>query len=120
MQDAIARGWPDAGGGVWLVEREQSLSGAVALTDEGAGTGRVRWFVLSQELRGRGVGRSLLRELLAAARAAGMRRLELETFSALTAAAHLYRDAGFRIVGSRPTDQWGPPIIMQRYELELR
>ncbi|MGB0097707.1 MAG: hypothetical protein WBP81_34870 [Solirubrobacteraceae bacterium] len=49
-----------------------------------------------------------------------MRRLELETFSALTAAAYLYREAGFRIESLRQTDRWGTPIILQRYELELR
>jgi MFS family permease len=31
-----------------------------------------------------------------------------------------YRDAGFRIVGSRLAHRWGPTIIMQRYEVELR
>ena len=76
--------------------------------------------MLSSELRSRGLGRSLLGELLAAARAANMARLELETFSGLTAAAYLYREAGFRIESLRQTDRWGPPIILQRYELELR
>jgi GNAT superfamily N-acetyltransferase len=120
VEDAIARGWPENGGGLWLLQRDQRLSGCLALTDEGAGAGRVRWFVLSSGLRGRGLGRSLLGELLAAAHAANMRRLELETFSALTAAAYLYREAGFRIESLRQTDRWGPPIILQRYELELR
>lgn len=120
VEDAIARGWPAAGGGVWLVDGERQLAGCIGLTDEGAGAGRVRWFVLSSELRGRGIGRLLLGELLAAARDAGMLTLELETFSSLAAAAHLYRDAGFRIESFHQSDRWGPTIIMQRYALELR
>jgi hypothetical protein len=44
----------------------------------------------------------------------------LETFSALRTAAHLYRDAGFRVVWEREIDIWGPPIVYQHYELRLR
>jgi|SRR5579884_172236 len=118
---AIARGWPRTGGAVWLVERagEPELAGSLALTDEGDRRGQVRWFVLVPELRGQGLGRALLEQLLASARAAGMRRLELETFSALTSAAHLYREAGFRAVWERERTDWGSPITYQHYELEL-
>jgi len=76
--------------------------------------------VLAAELRGRGLGRALLAELLSEARAAGIGRLELDTFSALKAAARLYREAGFRVISERETDMWGPPIVLQRYTLELR
>jgi GNAT superfamily N-acetyltransferase len=115
---AVERGWPERSGAVWVVGDDKRLSGCLALTDEGA-TGRVRWFVLAPELRGLGLGRQLLRELLEEARDAGHERLELETFSALRAAAHLYREAGFRVVSQHETDIWGPPIVMQRYELRL-
>jgi ribosomal protein S18 acetylase RimI-like enzyme len=117
---AVERGWPRTGGAVWLVERQGELAGSLVLTDEGSGDGRVRCFLLAPELRGLGLGRSLLANLLAEARAAGMRTLALETFSDLTAAARLYREAGFTITWERETDQWGPPIRYQRYELELR
>jgi hypothetical protein len=61
----------------------------------------------------------LVAELVDEARAAGMRRVVLETFSALTAAAHIYRGAGFRVVREWKTDMWGPEITYQQYELEL-
>ena len=66
---AIASGWPECSGGVWLVDRGGPLLGALALTDEGDGLGRVRWFALDPSLRGQGLGRSLFDELLAQARA---------------------------------------------------
>jgi ribosomal protein S18 acetylase RimI-like enzyme len=120
LQDAVARGWPRSGGGVWLVERDGDLAGSLVLTDEGSAHGRVRCFLLAPELRGAGLGRRLLGQLLAEARAAGLQTLELETFSELAAAARLYRDAGFSISWERETDHWGPPIRYQHYELELR
>lgn len=119
IHDAVERGWPLSAGAVWLVEHEGALSGSLALTDEGSGVGRVRWFVFDRELRGRGLGRALLAELLAAARAAGLRELELDTFSALTAAASLYRRAGFELRWQRETDAWGPPIVLQHYTMKL-
>lgn len=116
---AVERGWPEREGSVWLIDGEERLAGSLALTREAAATGRVRWFVLSAELRGRGLGTSLVDELLAEARASGFEQLELETFSALTTAAKIYRGAGFQLVWERKTDWWGPAIVYQRYEMRL-
>ena len=81
---AVERGWPARSGAAWLIGEGERLSGCLALTDEGS-YGRVRWFVLAPELRGQGLGRRLLGELLDEARHAGYEALELETFSALSA-----------------------------------
>ena len=71
-------------------------------------------------MRGGGLGRQLLAELMDTARGAGMRRLELETFSDLRAAGHLYRSAGFEVVSARERDDWGPTISYQHYRVDLR
>jgi RimJ/RimL family protein N-acetyltransferase len=114
-----AAGWPGGGGGVWLVQLDGELEGCLGLTDEYDGTGHVRWFVFAPVLRGSGLARKLLEELLARARAAGMRRLELETFSELRAAAHLYRGVGFQVIEEVQRGDWGPAITYQHYVLDL-
>jgi len=119
VERAVARGWPQAGGGAWLVEAGGRVVGSLGLTDEGQGVGQIRWVVFEPALRGQGLGRRLLGEALDAARAAGMHKLQLETFSALKAAGHLYRDAGFRVVWERERTDWGPSITYQGYELTL-
>jgi GNAT superfamily N-acetyltransferase len=119
IRAAVAAGWPSDTGAVWLIDGARQLGGALALTHEGDGVGRVRWFVLEQSLRGQGWGGWLLAELLDQARADGMRRLQLETFSALTTAAHLYRRAGFRLTWERVRHDWGPPVTYQGYQLDL-
>jgi RimJ/RimL family protein N-acetyltransferase len=119
VRAAAAAGWPQTGGGVWLVDHDGRLGGSMALTDEGSRLGRLRWFVLEPALRGRGLGRLVVSELLATARRQAFTRLELETFSALSAAARIYRKAGFELVWQRERTDWGPPIIYQRYRLEL-
>jgi GNAT superfamily N-acetyltransferase len=120
VRQAIELGWPERVGAVWLVDRDGELAGSLALTPEGEGVGAVHWFVLAPELRGLGLGRSLFAELVAEARTAGFERLILETFSALTVAARIYRDVGFEVVSEHQSDQWGPLLTMQRYELQLR
>jgi GNAT superfamily N-acetyltransferase len=120
MARALANGWPENGGAVWLIERDGELAGSLALTREDEDTGAVHWFVLLPELRGRGLGRSMLAELLAEARANRFSRLELETFSLLRTAASLYREVGFRVVSQWDSDIWGPLLTFQRYELQLR
>ena len=115
----IAAGWPQRTGAVWLVDRGGPLLGALALTDEGHGLGRVRWFALDPSLRGHGLGRTLFDELLGEARVQNLTKLCLETVKPLTVAARIYTSHGFRVVWERERTDWGPTVIYQGYELTL-
>jgi ribosomal protein S18 acetylase RimI-like enzyme len=121
LDGVISRGWPDRpGDGVWIVEHDGELAGCLALSDEGGGIGRVRFFLLAPELRGRGLGRQLVDELMELTRMAGYRRLELATFDELTVAAGLYRSHGFRVVREERGPRWGRERFnYQHYALEL-
>ena len=80
----------------------------------------IRWVVLSPEVRGNGLGRRLLGEMLTFAEDHGYRRVWLETFSDLEAAAHLYREHGFVVTSADTAPRWGrESVTFQRYELEL-
>jgi GNAT superfamily N-acetyltransferase len=117
---AALRGFPRENEAIWIVEREGKHGGSLAMTDEGDGVACVRFFLLDPELRGKGLGRRLLDELLDTARANGFERAVLETFSDLTAAAHLYGQHGFRVVSAETGPRWGrAEITYQRYEAEL-
>jgi ribosomal protein S18 acetylase RimI-like enzyme len=118
--ETVRAGFPGAREGIWLVGGNgDGLHGSLALSDDGDGHGRVRWFVLDQRVRGTGLGRRLLSELLDHARAHGFAHLELETFSELRAAAHLYRGAGFERVAAHREQRWGRELEVERYALEL-
>jgi N-acetylglutamate synthase-like GNAT family acetyltransferase len=119
VAEAGQRGWPGRRERVWIVERDGEFAGCLALTDEGA-TGVVRWFVLDPSVRGLGLGRRLLDELISEARDLGFERLRLETFSDLRVAAHMYRSRGFEVVEEDTRPRWGrDSITYQHYELEL-
>jgi GNAT superfamily N-acetyltransferase len=115
---AIAFAEDPEAGRLWLAEDEHGLHGCIAITRETAERGRVRWFLVAREARAQGLGRQLLSEALAYARER-FQSLELETFSELEAAAHLYRSAGFELVDSAPHNEWGREIQLQHYELRL-
>lgn len=115
------RGFPGERERLWIVELGGRHAGSLALTDEGDDLGAVRWFVLDRALRGRGLGRRLIGELLDHARADGYRGLWLETFSDLSTAAAIYRSYGFRVVSEDHSPRWGRErFTYQRYELSLQ
>jgi GNAT superfamily N-acetyltransferase len=115
LSEAFAAGWPERGG-LWAVEREDRLAGTLALCEETESVARVRWFLLDPVLRGEGLGRRLLDELIAEADDAGYELLQLDTFSRLRTAARLYRQHGFTVTSEREWTRWGPRLLLQRYE----
>lgn len=74
------------------------------------GTGEMKRTYVRPEARGRGVGAKLLSRLLKEARAAGYRRLVLDSAPTMEAAHALYRSAGFRETGPYPESE-----IPERY-----
>jgi ribosomal protein S18 acetylase RimI-like enzyme len=117
---AVDQGWPGEREGLWVVERHGQFAGCVAYTDEGQGVAMLRWFVFDPVLRGRGLGRRLVRELLAEVEEKGYSMVRLETFSDLRAAARIYLDNGFEVVSAETGPRWGrDEVTYQRYELAL-
>ena len=61
----------------------------------------------------------MLAEALAFCRAAGYGSVYLWTVSQLTTAARMYEAVGFRKTETLPPDDWGAPVVEERYELVL-
>jgi GNAT superfamily N-acetyltransferase len=117
--DAVERGWPETGG-VWIVERDGEFAGSLALTDEGDRLAGLRWFLFDPSVRGLGLGRRLVGELVEVAESRGFERIWLETLGILTTAAKIYRAHGFECVSERLGPPWGDPEVPYRsYELTL-
>jgi ribosomal protein S18 acetylase RimI-like enzyme len=120
LANAALRGFPQPGEAIWIVELDGRHAGSLALTDEGDGEAWTRWFLLDPAVRGHGLGRRLVDEMVTAARDGGYERIVLETFSDLRAAAHLYRGHGFRVTDAETGPRWGrTELTYQRYELAL-
>jgi GNAT superfamily N-acetyltransferase len=104
---------------LWLAERGGDLVGCVAIVEASAEEAQLRWFLVDPSARGAGLGKALLGEAIAFARAAAYRSVMLWTVSSLAAAASLYRSAGFRLVEEIPGRRWGVDVVEQRYDLAL-
>lgn len=107
--------------GFWLAMRGRSIEGSIAVDGVHAAPhgAHLRWFILSDALRGKGVGNRLLRAATDFCRSRGYARTYLWTFEGLDAARHLYEKYGFRLVEQKRGTQWGREVNEQRFELQL-
>jgi GNAT superfamily N-acetyltransferase len=105
---------------LWVAERGGQHLGSIAIIGRGNELAQLRWFLVHPDARGTGLGRRLVDESLAFCRAAGYRSVCLWTVSGLDAAAHLYRQAGFRKTETKPpATLWGATLSEERYDLPL-
>ena len=82
-------------------------------------TAQLRWFLVHPNSRGQGLGRQLIAGALAFCRERKFKSVFLWTVSELPTAAHLYKDAGFRLTEEKTHEIWGKVRTEQRYDLEL-
>jgi N-acetylglutamate synthase-like GNAT family acetyltransferase len=108
--------------GLWLAVQDGRVEGSIAIDGTHAGTegAHLRWFIVSDPLRGCGTGRRLLEKSLDFCRARGYERVYLWTFGGLAAARRLYEQCGFRLTRQQRGTQWGIEVDEQRFELPIR
>jgi DNA-binding MarR family transcriptional regulator/GNAT superfamily N-acetyltransferase len=102
----------------WIAERDGVNVGSIFLVRGDAETARLRLLLVEPTARGAGIGRRLIAECVDFAHAAGYRRITLWTNDILTAARHLYIQAGFRLIASKPHSDFGPAIVGEDWALE--
>lgn len=104
---------------LWLAERGTDLVGCVAIVGASETEAQLRWFLVDPSARGAGLGKRLLGEAVDFAARRGYQSIFLWTVSALEAAAHLYRAAGFAKVESCPGKRWGVEVVEEKYHRGL-
>src|SRR5262245_6490297 len=103
--------------GMWFVVDRGHVHGSIVIDGEGGpGQAHLRWFMLSDAIRGRGQGHRLMDAAMTFCRRAGHRHVYLNTFKGLDAARALYERAGFRLVAEETGTTWGKPVVEQRFE----
>jgi len=103
----------------WIAEQHGERVGCVFCVRDDDETARLRILLVDPKARGQRLGRRLVDECLAFARAVGYRRMVLWTNAPLVAARSIYLNAGFRLTGEEPHHSFGVDLVGQVYELDL-
>ncbi len=103
----------------WIAEMDGRIVGSVFLVKKTDEIAKLRLLYVEPDARGRGIGRRLVEECIAHARAVGYRRMELWTNDVLTAARKIYQAVGFKLVHSEPHHNFGKELVGETWELGL-
>lgn len=115
------RRYDSARDGLWLALHDGRIEGSIAVDGVEAGTegAHLRWFIVSDALRGKGAGGRLIGTALDFCRARRFQKVYLSTFEGLNAARHLYEKHGFLLISQQRGNQWGSEVNEQRFEYDL-
>ncbi len=93
------------------------LLGSVSLDGEDLGQGvcHLRWFIVSPEAQGMGIGKLLISKATEFVDQRAFDRTRLWTFKGLDAARSLYEKHGFVLAREAPGTQWGTEVIEQEF-----
>jgi GNAT superfamily N-acetyltransferase len=107
--------------GFWTASVAGNIEGSITIDGSHAAVegAHLRWFIMSDALRGEGIGNQLMRTAIGFCQSQGYRRVYLWTFEGLNAARHLYEKNGFTLVDQQKGVRWGREVNEQRLELKL-
>ena len=106
--------------GIWIVTMNGRVEGSIIIdgihSEEGA---HLRWFIISDTLRGKNAGRMLITRAIDFCRRKNYKMTYLWTFEGLDAARHLYEEVGFKLIKQQSGIQWGATVNEQYFELRI-
>ena len=102
---------------IWSAESDGEIVGSVAIDGEDLGNNvaHLRWFIVESRVRGAGLGKRLIRQVVDYCNDRGFPEVHLWTFKGLDAARSLYERNGFVLAEEYLGDQWGSEILEQRF-----
>ena len=104
---------------IWIVEKNGKIKGSVAVVEHTKTQAQLRWLLLHPELRGMGLGKKLIDEVIRFAGSMNYRLIFLWTVGELEAAKSLYTSMGFQLTESKSHQIWGRVLTEERYELKI-
>ena len=108
--------------GFWVATFNGRVEGSIVIDGSHAKTSgaHLRWFILSEAIKGNGVGKRLISKAMDFCRLKEFRKVYLWTFEGLDAAKHLYEQAGFKRITQQCGTQWGTEVNEQCFELTFK
>ena len=103
----------------WIAERDGAPLGSIFLVKGDGGEAKLRLLLIEPAARGLGLGKRLVGECVAFAKAAGYGGVTLWTQSILTAARGVYAAAGFELIDSTPHRTIGVDLVGETWKLRF-
>jgi len=102
---------------VWICEHNNMIVGFLLLMHRENCSAQLRYFILTPEYRGIGLGNKLMSLIVEFLTSCGYKSAYLWTTDELDAAAHLYKKFGFKLVQEIVSNAFGKTVKEQKYEL---
>jgi DNA-binding MarR family transcriptional regulator/N-acetylglutamate synthase-like GNAT family acetyltransferase len=103
----------------WIAVRGGEVIGSVFLVKESETVAKLRLLYVDAAARGLGLGKRLVEECVAQARAFGYKKIVLWTNDILSAARRIYLGQGFKLVKEERHHSFGKDLVGQVWELDL-
>jgi GNAT superfamily N-acetyltransferase len=106
---------------IWSIISNGLVEGSITIdsSSEEPGVAHLRWFIVSDSIKGTGAGNLLMKHAIDFCKQEAVKKVYLWTFMGLNSAKYLYQKHGFNNVEELTGTQWGTTVTEQRYELEL-
>jgi GNAT superfamily N-acetyltransferase len=103
----------------WVAEADGQVVGSIFLVKESDAVAKLRLLYVDAAARGLGLGKRLVEECVAQARAFGYKKLTLWTNDILSAARRIYVAQGFKLAKEERHHSFGKDLVGQFWELDL-
>ena len=106
---------------LWVATIDGRVEGGIVIdgTHAAESGAHLRWFILSDALRGKGMGRQLINRAVDFCMEKAYRSIFLWTFEGLDVARHLYESVGFNLTCQQKGAGWGIEVNEQMFECTL-
>ncbi len=102
---------------VWIAEHKNKIIGFLLLMHRENNTAQLRYFLITPEYRGIGLGKKMMNLFMEFLRDSNYQSAYLWTTHELTTAASLYIRHGFKLTEEKLTNSFGKTLKEQRYDL---
>ncbi len=105
----------------WVVTVKNKIVGGIAIdgNQREEGRARLRFFIISPDYQGLGIGNLLMEKTIHFCKDSGFKEVYLTTFEGLNPAKHLYEKWGFKLVGEKEDNTWGVVVKEQFFILTI-
>lgn len=104
----------------FIAEKDGEMIGNIAILGHTQEEAQLRWFLISPECRGFGLGQILFQKAMEFCREKGYEKVWLLTTSDQEKATAMYTREGFEQVSEEAISMWGRELVEKRLELHVK